>query len=113
MISDIYKERYLWEETFLDQNMNKKIFIEADLAPKKILLDYWGTPYEFWLLSTAETGKSESIWVVSDSIKNMFYHLPENKVAFFTFDRMYYSDFQNTKYFNFTDTSRYVIITAD
>jgi hypothetical protein len=112
-VSDVYTDRLNWMRNYLAANGHKKIFIEDTVVPMDTLITAWGTPYEFWLLSTAESGKSASIYVVEDSIQNFFHLLPENKVAFFTFDRLYYSDLNDGRYFNFTDTSRYVIITAD
>lgn len=108
-----YTTRYNWEDTLVHYNLHKKMFIDSKVVPMDTLLDTWATPYEFWLLSTSQYGTSASIFVVKDTISNFFYRLPENKTAFFTFERYPYSELIDTNYFKFRDTSRYVIITPD
>lgn len=110
---NIYSSRLTWQQNLLDKNPDKKMFIDSKVVPMDTLITAWGTPYEFWLLSTAETGNSASVFVVQDSIQNFFNYLPENNTAFFTFEKYEYAELNDGKYFNFNDTSRYKIITAD
>ncbi|MFN0274744.1 MAG: hypothetical protein ACKVPJ_03280 [Chitinophagales bacterium] len=111
--SNTYTSRLNWMEEYLEKNKGRKLFVDSKAVPMDTLLTAWGTPYEFWLLSTSKTGKSASIYVVEDSIANFFYHLPDNKKVFLTYERYPYSEINDGKYFNFQDTSNYKIITVD
>ncbi len=107
-----YTTRLSWEKNYLLQNQGKKLIVDNSLLPLDTLIDTWATPYEFWLLSTSETGNTASI-IFTDSVDRYYYWLPENKTFFTTVDIKFpYEEFNN-EYFNFTDTSRYTIRKAD
>jgi hypothetical protein len=99
-----------WKEALIKETAhleNKKLAIYRKDVPEGVVLT-WGSPFEFWMLSTLETGVSRSIIIYDD---------PEEMAA----DRMRYTNVLLTKwgagaykdlpkaYFNFQDsTSRYV-----
>ncbi len=68
--NDTYSNRIAWERDFLDKHKDEKLFMTPSQVPQDTLLMSWGTPYEFWLLSTTELGRTASI-CVQDQIENM------------------------------------------
>lgn len=108
---DTYTNRLAWERNFLDKHADEKLLLAKINDPANPLLMTWGTPYEFWLLSTIERNETASIciheniegfsWVVNEQVKN----------AFVTqWGVFYYHDLPQ-KYFKFTDsTGSYKII---
>ena len=57
----VYTARLDWERRFLKAHGNKKLIYPDAGVPMDTLMMVWGTPYEFWLLSTIEQGRSASI----------------------------------------------------
>lgn len=66
----------------------------------------WGSSYEFWLLSTLETGESRSI-IIEEREGEYDWMLPEKKTFFTKWGGYPYEQF-NKKYFKFEDESIYV-----
>lgn len=59
-----YSQRLSWERGILNTYGDKKVVIgAARVGAEKTLEMLWGTPYEFWLLSTLETGRTASILI--------------------------------------------------
>lgn len=110
---DLYTHRLNWERDFLAKNMDKKIAIEEKLIPSGTpYFMVWGTPYEFWLLSTTENGRSASI-IFSNNIKDIEWALGERKSVLTTWGTFPYKDLPN-RYFKFQDTvSNYTLLKAE
>lgn len=105
-----FTERLEWLHSFHEDTLskeNQKLIISNKYAPMDLLKLTWATPYEFWILSTSETGHSASI---------LFDENPE-KFRWFLTERSKYltrwGDFNYNslppKYFIFQDTSNYII----
>ena len=106
----IYTERLQWNQHILSSTAtspHKKLVVPYNLAPNEILLMKWASAYEFWLLSTLETGTSRSV-VVEDHQDEFNWLFPSKKALITKWGAVDYSDLSNKKYFNFTDTSGYV-----
>jgi hypothetical protein len=97
-----YTARLNWERRFLKENAGKKLLLPQKLVPMDTLMMVWGTPYEFWLLSTTETGKTASI-LISENIKEYEYVQWENKEFATTWGNFSYSSLPK-RYFKFTDS---------
>ena len=63
----------------------------------------WGTPYEFWLLSTIEQHKTASIIIDADPLYRMW-ATRLNKSLLVNWGTYPYTDL-STRYFHFTDTT--------
>ncbi len=99
-----YTERLSWERTFLQANSGKKLIVDGSKMPKDVLLDVWGTPFEFWLLSTTETGKTESV-MINNSPNNYKDALWLKNCWVTTWANYSYNDLPN-RYFKFADTTQ-------
>ena len=69
----MFTERLNWYRGFLEKTStceNQKIISVKDDLPMNIILEHWGSAYEFWLLSTIETGETRSI-LFTNSDKEM------------------------------------------
>jgi hypothetical protein len=98
-----YTARLNWERAFLDKYINEKIIADAKKINAGILLMNWGTPYEFWLLSTLERNKTASI-IIDDDPRSRLWALDLNKTFVVNWNIFPYKDL-NPKYFHFTDTT--------
>jgi len=100
---EIYTARVRWEESCLVQYANRKVVIDAMIAPTDTLMQLWGTPYEFWLLSGAEKGYAASILV--DAKPGKLDWLKYVDKGFYVNWMFYpYSEFPHNQYFRFLDT---------
>lgn len=107
--SDPYVARLEWGKGILNKYEGKKVLMHSSEAPMDTLLMTWGTPYEFWLLSTAEKGTSASIAILDD-IEGVKW-AAGNKQDFITQWGVFnYKDLPKT-YFKFSDTtSSYILM---
>jgi len=104
-----YTNRLNWERHFLARHINEKIIVSDKKIPLDTLLMTWGTPYEFWLLSTIETGKTASI-IISDHPDGLVWATDKNQSFLTTWGAYPYNELPG-QYFNFKDTiSKYKII---
>ena len=103
-----YTARLNWERNFLAQNGNKKIIADAHKANAGILQMLWGTPYEFWQLSTIETGHTASI-IIDDDPPHRDWAKEKTKALVVNWNVFPYREL-NPKYFKFTDTTSGYII---
>lgn len=103
-----YLARLNWERAFLQKNGDKKIIADAKKANAGILQMLWGTPYEFWLLSTIETGKSASI-IIDEDPKHREWAATTTKSLVVNYNVFLYSELP-PRYFVFTDTTSGYII---
>lgn len=104
----IYTERLDWNRDFLEKTnefSHKKLIVPENKVPVDTLLMTWGSSYEFWLLSTLETGISRSIIIVEND-EEFDWALDQNKVFISKWGLFDYDIFPK-KYFKFDDESRY------
>jgi hypothetical protein len=94
--------RINWQRTFLDKNIDKKLLMSNKEVPMDTLKILWGTPYEFWLLSTTEYNKTASV-VMDEYIDKLLWYKWENKEFHTTIERLPYHMLQQP-YFKLTDT---------
>jgi hypothetical protein len=108
-IGRFYTKRLNWERKYLAKHLDEKLIVNAALMPREILLQTWGSSYEFWLLSTTEYGKTASI-IFSDKVEALI--LPAfNRKDFITNWELSPYDSMRPPYFYMTDTiSRYTIV---
>lgn len=100
-----YTERVEWLRNLMTETAtlsNNKIIVPAEYAPLDTLLMTWGTSYEFWLMSTIETGTSRSI--IIEEHANEFDWALENKSAFISKWGVFEYEDLDKRYFIFKDT---------
>ncbi len=103
-----YVARLNWERSFLSKNENKKLIVDAARAKADILEMLWGTPYEFWLLSTIEKGTSASI-IIDETPAQRAWASEKKKSLIVNWNIYPYTEL-NPKYFHFTDTTSGYIV---
>lgn len=103
-----YSMRLNWHRNFLNRTAhaeNKKIILPPNYVSSDTMLLTWGSSFEFWLLSTIETGESRSI--IMEERQNEFdQFLPANN-KFITMWQTLEYDKLDKKYFIFNDTTAY------
>lgn len=105
----LYTRRLNWERNLLDRHVDEKIVADAKDYPVDTLLMTWGTPYEFWLLSTIEKGKTASI-IINEKPSELVWALDNNDAFLTTWGLFDYKDLP-ARYFIFTDTvSKYKLV---
>jgi hypothetical protein len=70
--NDLYSVRIEWLRSFMEKTPDasqRKLVVEASKVPKDTLLLTWGSHFEFWLLSTIETGVTRSIIIEEEKDK--------------------------------------------
>lgn len=105
-----FSKKIEWQRAFLESTKdieNPKIVIHQDEVPMDILINLWGSAYEFWLLSTIETGETRSI-VISKGEDEFDKQVDKKRTDVFI-ARWRYNSYQslNPKYFIFKDTTSY------
>ena len=56
-----YTARLDWMRQFLRDHPGQKMIVDDRTLPMDTLMMTWASPYEFWLLSTLETGQTASV----------------------------------------------------
>ena len=103
-----YTTRLNWERDFLDKNRDKKLITGTTKNHAEILLMPWGSPYEFWLLSTSERNRSASI-IIDDKPETRDWASGINNKFIVNWNIYPYEDLKG-QYFKFTDTvSGYIV----
>lgn len=103
-----FTDRLNWQRSFLTQVGERKVIADAQKTNAGILQMLWGTPYEFWLLSTSERGQSASIIIDADP-HHRDWARDVNKCLIVNWNMWYYHDL-NPKYFRYSDSvSTYVV----
>jgi len=105
-----YSNRVSYLNSILDKtanNPNKKMILATKNMAMDTLMMSWGSPYEFWLLSTINTGESRSILIIETPSK--YNWALGQKDEFITDWGLFKYDQLPNKYFNFRDTSQYQI----
>jgi hypothetical protein len=97
-----YTNRLNWQRNFLAKHSHEKLIVNASHLPMKILLMPWGSPYEFWLLSTTEQKQTASI-VFSEHFNEVTWaaNIPDGFLT--TWGSFSYKEL-NKNYFIFTDS---------
>lgn len=98
-----YDSRVDWLRGYYTQHTDQKIVVDNSIAPYNTMLMTWASPYEFWLLSTLETGKTASVNIV-ENIEDYRWAQFEKKSFLATWG-IYEYETLNERYFNFTDTT--------
>jgi hypothetical protein len=103
-----YTARLNWERNFLKEYGDKKIIADAKKVNAGILQMLWGTPYEFWLLSTSEQNKTASI-IIDDDPPHRDWAKDARKSLVVNWNVYPYNTLP-PRYFIFTDTASGYII---
>lgn len=105
---DIYTTRLNWQRQFLKQHPNEKLLVAENNEIKEVLLMSWGTPYEFWLLSTTEQ-KATACIIINERVEELFWGMGNNNLLT-TWGSFPYQQLP-AKYFIFRDSvSNYKVI---
>lgn len=105
-----FTERLVWLQSFHTNTLNddhKKMIVSNINAPMDLLMMTWSTPYEFWLLSTSETGQSRSI-IFDDNPESLRWIIPEKNKFLSRWGAFDYNSLP-PPYFHFRDSSQYII----
>jgi len=105
---NVYSERLQWQRSYLAANGDKKIIADSKKANAGILPMLWGTPYEFWQLSTIEQGRSASI-IIDEDPPHRDWARDKRRAFVVNWNVFDYSEL-DPKYFRFTDTTTGYII---
>lgn len=102
-----YTNRLAWMNDFLKLHQNEKLLTGTPPEAKDLLLMTWGTPYEFWLLSTTTTGRTASL-IINDDPASLSWITAETPNRFIVTWGDYLYGQLPPRYFRFTDsTSHY------
>lgn len=97
-----YTNRLNWERNFIKVHGEKKLVYPSTLVPMDTLMMEWGTPYEFWLLSTTEQKKTASL-IIDKKPELRLWAAGLKKSMVVNWNIKPYADL-DPKYFIFTDT---------
>ena len=95
-----------WKEALIKETAhleNKKLAIYYKDAPENLMLT-WGSSYEFWMLSTLETGVTRSIIIYTNPKTMTAGRMGGKNVFLFEWGGCFQSDLPKT-YFNFQDST--------
>ncbi|MCI4668579.1 MAG: hypothetical protein MRZ79_10635 [Bacteroidia bacterium] len=106
-----FTQRLNWEREFMAASKGEpvpKLILKESERERKELIMTWATSFEFWLLSTVETGETRSL-MVEDNIYNMRWaHGKEN--TFITKWEVFDYDKLPERYFKFKETGPYEVL---
>jgi hypothetical protein len=108
-VSTLYQSRLTIYKKILAttaNDPNKKIIYPISEFPKETLLMDWASSYEFWLLSTVETGETRSI-IIAYQEDEFDYALSNNHCFITKWGIIDYNEL-NAPYFIFKDSTFYV-----
>jgi hypothetical protein len=98
-----FTSRIAYERDYLDRYADRKMITKATSADTAALQMLWGTPYEFWLLSTTERGRTASIIIDPDPAARSW-ATTKNKDLLVNWNFYNYHDLPR-QYFVLTDTT--------
>lgn len=104
-----YAARLEWNRKVIsntEHSPHRKLILPITMVPKDTLMMSWASCYEFWLLSTIETGKSRSI-IVEEKEAEFDWALPAKNQFITKWGVFEYSSL-NPDYFVFHDSTGYV-----
>jgi hypothetical protein len=99
---DVYTARLQWQRNFLQQHGHRKMIVDTRSVDTSLLQMTWGTPYEFWLLSTMEGNRSASI-IIDTHPRDRQWTDEKRTHLVVNWNIFPYSEL-NPKYFRFADT---------
>jgi hypothetical protein len=108
--ADEYTERLSYLNKLMIEYLEAdvdKVIIDENLVDMNTLKMSWGTPYEFWLLSTIKYGESISIAIVPNA--SQYHWALEYQERFFTQWGSFEYSILNPQYFKFTSEKGYEI----
>lgn len=103
VVSIQYQERYRWLVSFIDQHQNEKLIITDKPEYVTALIMTWATPYESWLVSTANTGKTASLIIYENPLE-LEWATHDSKSFLTRWGAFPYSNLPS-RYYHFTDTT--------
>ncbi len=101
-VHGLYSQRLQWQRNFLQQYGDRKMIVDTRSVDTSLLQMSWGTPYEFWLLSTMEQGRSASIIIDNRPADRQWTNEKRTHLVV-NWNIFPYSEL-NPKYFRFADT---------
>jgi hypothetical protein len=105
LAKDRYQQRLSWQRGLIQRFATDKVILaESAYSPKRYLLS-WSSSYEFWLLSSLETGSSASV-IITNNPAEAAARAGSEKKAFLPAFGLYYYDQLPRQYFPFRDTLR-------
>ena len=99
-----YAERLGLLRSTLQCYGKQKTVLNVRNYPLPVLKMEWGTPYEFWLLSTSESGYAASI-IVDQHPEKLLWLKSEKHSIYVNWNLYDYSEFHHSTYFKFPDTT--------
>jgi len=106
----IFTKRLEWQRNFLAETKfmaNNKFILQRKDVPMDLLLESWGSAFEFWLLSTLESGETRSIYIVkNEETANRLINQQKANTFIASWNQIPYNWF-NPNYFILKDTSQY------
>jgi len=100
--SHLYANRVRWLKEMLVKHGDEKIVFPSAAMQDGTMLQNWGTPYEWWLLSTIHTGKSASL-IVHDNPDNLTTDMQRNDAFITRWGTFPYHELPK-RYFHFSDS---------
>lgn len=100
----IYTSRLKWMRNYLDKHLDEKLIISNKAIDTTPLFMYWALPYEYWLLSTTEYGKTASVLIPKD-ITHYYHWTSGINKEFITDWGLFKYHTLPAQYFIFTDTA--------
>jgi hypothetical protein len=107
-----YTARLTWNEQFLAKTSNapnKKMIIDEKKAPMDTLKLFWGSSFEWLLLSSISSPDSSRCLMIHNDLKKYEPFLYKNKTFFNIYTHIDYNDLPK-QYFAPRDTSRYILV---
>lgn len=109
LVSKVYEKRLEYYRNIMSSTESwekKKIIYPIALVDKEIILMDWASSYEFWLLSTIETGNTRSI-IISYQKDEFDYAISNNHCFITKWGAPDYNEFKSP-YFVLDDTTGYI-----
>jgi hypothetical protein len=103
-----FTARLDYERAILTQYGDKKVVLDAKKVNAGILQMLWGTPYEFWLLSTSEQNRTASI-IIDENPKRLEWGANMPKSLIVNWNVYPYSELPE-RYFKLADTTTGYVI---
>lgn len=107
----IYRDRIDWYRGYLHQYGDEKLMVSMYNKPVNTIIMPWASVYEFWLLSTVETGKTASI-IIDDNIDKISWASMTRREFVTVWGEFPYKDL-NPTYFKFHDSIRHYSVYKD
>lgn len=97
-----YQERYRWLVAFVKEHQHEKLIITDRPEYVNALIMTWATPYESWLVSTTESGKTASL-IIYENPQELEWATHDAKKFLTRWGTFPYEQLP-ARYFHFTDT---------